>query len=70
MMIFVIIDCQLIIVGLYDCVCCNYGLLMFNLLSSLLIFHNVSISACCLCNASLMSLLKMLQRIDLNEWRQ
>ena len=45
--------------------------LMSNLLSSLLIVHyNLSISLRYSCNASLMSLLPMLQRIDLNEWRQ
>ena len=53
---FVIIDCQLVKVYLYDCVCCN-GLLMFNLLLSLLIFHcNLSISLCSLCKSLSMSL--------------
>ena len=30
-MISIVIDCQLIKVCLYDCVCCNYGLFVFNL---------------------------------------
>ena len=64
-------DCQLIKVCLYGCVCCNYGLLVFNLLWYLLITYcTLSISLCCLCNALLMSLPSMLLRIHLNEWRQ
>ena len=57
-MISIIIDCQLINVCLYDCVCCNYGLLKFSFLASLLIFrYNPSISLClCLCNALLILL--------------
>ena len=51
-MIFVVIDCQMIKVCLNECVCCNYGILMFNLLLSLLMCHCFSSnSLCCLCNA-------------------
>ena len=38
-MIFVIVDNKLINICLYDSVCYKYGLLMYNLLLSLLIFH-------------------------------
>ena len=69
-MIFVVIDCHMIKLYLYDCVYCNYGLLMFNLLFSLSIQQcNLSISLCCLYNALLIPLLSMLLQIDLNEWR-
>ena len=58
-------------VFLYDCVYCDNGSLMFNLLLSLLIVHcNVYPFLGYLCNTLLISLLSMLQRIDLNAWRQ
>ena len=58
-------------VCLYDCVNCNNGSLMFKLLMSLLIVYcNVYICHGYLCNTLLISLLSMLQRIDLNAWRQ
>ena len=70
-MILLIRSFQLIKVCLYDCVCCNYGSLMFNLLSSVSTVHcHLCTSLCYLGNALLMSLLKMVQWIDLNEWRQ
>ena len=58
-------------VCLYNCVYCNNGSLMFNLLLSLLIVHcDISIFLGYLCNTFLISLRSMLQRIDLNEWSQ
>ena len=57
-----LINCHLIKVCLYDRVCCNYRLLMFNWLSSSFIVDcNLSISFCYLCNELLISLLSMCQ---------
>ena len=58
-------------VCLYDCLYCNNSSLRFNLLLSLLIVHcNVSISLGYLSNTLSISLLSMLQRIDLNDCLQ
>ena len=47
-MIFVAIDCKMIKLYLYDCVYCNQGILMFNLLFYLLIVDTALQSIHCL----------------------